>query len=314
MKKLLYLLFVLLLVLPTFVIAAQDTAVLTPEEVVAARVEEFGTNLPRGYGLISAADLAGFLTAQDMVLLDVRQPEEYEAGHLVGSFNVPIRELSQNLDLLPDKTASIVVICKGGGRAVLAATALELLGYENVKVLKGGFDGWAGEELPTTTDVFTAEAGDVLEFDPDIFAAIDTYLTNLPEGFGMVSSQNLMAEYARNPLPESDGSICCKSPHTEGDVKLTGEVVLLDVRSAEEWASGYIAGATHLWIDEFANHLVDMPADLETPIVVYCQSGYRGGIAAVMLNALGYTNVRNLSGGVNAWSAAGLPLVGVPAS
>ena len=314
MKKLFYLLLVLTLAFPSLFIMAQDQVVTTPEEVVTARLEEFGLNLPRGYGLINAADLAGFLAAQDMVLLDVREPEEYEAGHMIGAFNVPIRTLSQNLDLLPDKTASIVVICKGGGRAMLAATSLEILGYENVKVLKGGFDAWAGEELPTTTDVFTAEAGEMPEFDPDVYAAVDNYLTNLPQGFGLVSSTNLMAEYARSPLPESEGSVCCKSAHTEGDIKLDGESVLLDVRGEEEWATGYIAGANHLWINEFVNHLADLPADLDTPIVVYCQSGYRGGIAAVMLNLLGYTNVRNLAGGVNAWVAAGLPLVGVPAS
>lgn len=88
MKKLFYLLFVLLLAFPTVMIAAQD-------DVVAARVEEFGSNLPRGYGLISATDLAGLLSVQETTLLDVRQPEEYAAGHLEGAFNVPIRELGR---------------------------------------------------------------------------------------------------------------------------------------------------------------------------------------------------------------------------
>ncbi len=281
MKKLFYLLFVLLLAFPTVMIAAQD-------EVVAARVAEFGSNLPRGYGLIAAADLSGLLSVQENVLLDVRQPEEYAAGHLEGSFNVPIRELGKNLNLLPDKSASIVVICKGGGRAMLAATSLEILGYENVKVLKGGFDGWVAEELPSTTDAFVPEAGVAPEFDPAVFAAVDSYLTNLPEGFAMVSAQNLMAEVVQAPP------------------------TLIDVRSDEEWATGYLAGAQHLWINDFVNHLDTLPADKAAPIVVYCQSGYRGGIAAVMLNLLGYTNVRNLSGGVNSWVAAGLPLEGVP--
>ena len=106
MKKLVYLLFVLLLAFPTLMISAQ-------EDVVAARLEEFGNNLPRGYGLISVDDLSGLLTVQQVVLLDVRQPEEYAAGHLDGAFNVPLRTLGQNLNLLPDKSASIVVICKG---------------------------------------------------------------------------------------------------------------------------------------------------------------------------------------------------------
>lgn len=280
MKRLVYLLFVVLLAFPVLVLAQED--------VVAARLEEFGNNLPRGYGLISVEDLTGMLSVQEIVLLDVREPEEYAAGHLEGSFNVPLRTVAQNLNLLPDQSATIVVICKGGGRAMLAATSLQLLGYQNVKVLKGGYDGWAAQELPTTTDPFTVELGTAPEVDPDVFAAVDAYLTNLPEGFGFVSAPNLMAEVAQN------------AP------------VLLDVRSDDEWAQGYITGAQHLWIDEFVNQLATLPAEKDTPIVVYCQSGYRGGIAAVMLNLLGYTNVRNLSGGLNSWTAAGLPLEGVP--
>lgn len=281
MKKLVCLLFVLLLAVPALAISAQA-------DTVAAQVQAFGSSLPRGYGLISAADLAGLLSVQETILLDVRQPEEYEAGHLEGAFNIPIRTLGQNLNLLPDTSASIVVICKGGGRAMLAATSLEILGYQNVKVLKGGFDGWVAEELPTTTEAFTPEAGVAPEFDADMFAAVDSYLTNLPDGFAMVSAPNLMAEVA------------------------SSAPILIDVRGDEEWATGYIAGAQHIWIDELVSRLGELPADKAAPIVVYCQSGYRGGIAAVMLNLLGYTNVRNLSGGLNSWAAAGLPLEGVP--
>jgi rhodanese-related sulfurtransferase len=220
--------------------------------------------------------------------LDVREPDEYTAGHLEGAFNVPLRTLAQNLNLLPDQNATIVVICKGGGRAMLAATSLQILGYQNVKVLKGGYDGWVAEELPTTTEAYLPEAGVAPEFDPSIFAAVDSYLTNLPEGFALVSAPNLMAEVTQN------------SP------------ILIDVRSTDEWAQGYIAGAQHIPIDEFITRLAELPADKATPIVVSCQSGYRGGIAAVMLNLLGYTNVRNLAGGVNSWMAAGLPLESAP--
>lgn len=311
MKKLFYLLLlVLLLAVPTMMIAAQDAAVTEAPaaQVVADRVVEFGTNLPRGYGLISVDDLAGMLKVQDLVLLDVREPAEYEAGHLEGAFNVPLRTLAQNLDLLPDTNASIVVICKGGGRAMLAATSLEILGYSNVKVLKGGYDAWAGEDLATTTDAFTVEAGTAPELNADVLAAVDNYLSNLPQGFAMVTAPNLMAELVSDPLPETGSTACCKVASSIAPDK-TAPALLIDVRTDDEWAKGYIAGAQHLPIDDFVNHIADLPTDKATPIVVYCQSGYRGGIAAVMLNVLGYTNVLNLAGGLNAWSAAGLPLV-----
>ena len=280
MKKFIYLLCLVLLVIPTFTVMAQDEAVIN-------RLDVYNLTLPQGYGLISAEDLSTTLAEKPAtLLLDVRQPEEYQAGHLEGAFNVPIRELSQNLDLLPDLSADIVVICKGGGRATLAATTLGVLGYQNVRILKGGYDAWAAAELPSTTDVFNAQAGTAPVFDPAVFEAVDTYLTTLPEGFGMVSPQNLASELMDNPP------------------------VLIDVRSADEWNAGYIDSAQHIWVNEFMSHQDQWPADKNADIVIYCGSGYRGGIATVMMRLAGYTNVRNLSGGSNAWTAAGLPLVG----
>jgi rhodanese-related sulfurtransferase len=52
-----------------------------------------------------------------------------------------------------------------------------------------------------------------------------------------------------------------------------------------------------------------MPADKAAPIVVTCKSGHRGGMAMLYLNFLGYTNIRNMGGGMNAWIAAELPVV-----
>lgn len=280
MKKFVILLCLLLLALPMFGVMAQDEAVIN-------RLQLYNLTLPQGYGLISAEDLPTMLAEKpDTLLLDVRQPEEYAAGHLEASFNVPLRELGQNLDLLPDLSADIVVICQGGGRATLAATALGVLGYENVRILKGGYGAWEAAELPTTTEAYAIEAAAAPVFDPAIYEAVNTYLTTLPDGFGMVSPQNLAAELTSSPL------------------------VLIDVRGLEEWNAGYIDGAQHIWVNEFMRSQDQWPADMDTPIVIYCASGYRGAIATVLMRLAGYTNVRNLSGGTNAWTAAGLPLAG----
>jgi rhodanese-related sulfurtransferase len=56
-------------------------------------------------------------------------------------------------------------------------------------------------------------------------------------------------------------------------------------------------------------NLAQLPADKAAPIVVTCKSGHRGGIVMMYLNFLGYTNVRNLGGGMNAWIAAELPVM-----
>lgn len=281
MKKFWVLVLVALLLFPTLVMVAQS-------DTVAARVTEFGSNLPKGYGALKLADFTTLLAERDdLVLLDVREEAEYSAGHIENSFNVPIRTLGQNLALLPDTDATIVVICKGGARAALATAALYALGYTDVKILSGGFDGWAAEELPVSVEPFTVEAGEAPAFDPALVEAVDGLLSSLPEGYGLVSPANLTAELVENPP------------------------FLLDVRTPEEVTKdGYIEGSQNVWVNELVNNLGSLPEDKDAPIVVYCAAGTRGAYAKIMLGLLGYTNVRNLQGGLNAWKAAELPVVG----
>ncbi|HEY6639142.1 MAG TPA: rhodanese-like domain-containing protein [Nitrospiraceae bacterium] len=85
--------------------------------------------------------------------------------------------------------------------------------------------------------------------------------------------------------------------------------ILIDVRSAEEHATGFIPG-TDLNIefrDIQARHQ-DIGAQLEDHVVVYCQSGHRSNIAAEALADLGYRHVYNVTGSMNAWLAAGFPV------
>jgi rhodanese-related sulfurtransferase len=85
--------------------------------------------------------------------------------------------------------------------------------------------------------------------------------------------------------------------------------ILIDVRSAEEHATGFIPG-TDLNI-EFSNIRTrhrDIGAQLEDHLVVYCQSGHRSNIAAEALADLGYRHVYNVTGSMNAWLAAGFPI------
>lgn len=85
--------------------------------------------------------------------------------------------------------------------------------------------------------------------------------------------------------------------------------ILVDVRSAEEHAGGYIPG-TDFNIDfrEIKARHRELDADHGDHIVVYCQSGHRSNIAAETLADLGYTRVYNVNGSMNAWMEAGYPV------
>lgn len=101
---------------------------------------------------ISEIDLA---TAQaalpDSLLLDVREPAEFEAGRLPGAVNIPRGLLEFKIGDHPQlskKDADILIYCKTSGRAALAALNLKRMGYTNVRSIHGGFDAWNQAALP----------------------------------------------------------------------------------------------------------------------------------------------------------------------
>jgi hydroxyacylglutathione hydrolase len=83
-------------------------------------------------------------------------------------------------------------------------------------------------------------------------------------------------------------------------------VTVLDVRSATEWDEGHLPGASHVPLGYLSDRLGDIPRD--RPVVVQCQSGGRSSIAASILERAGFSDVSNLTGGLSAWTASGLPL------
>ncbi len=81
---------------------------------------------------------------------------------------------------------------------------------------------------------------------------------------------------------------------------------VLDVRRSTEWKEGHMPGAEHFYLGDLVARAGDLPRD--TPIAVHCQGGTRSAIAASLLQAEGFTNVANVTGGIQAWTAAGLPV------
>lgn len=79
------------------------------------------------------------------------------------------------------------------------------------------------------------------------------------------------------------------------------EVVLLDVRTQEEYNESHIEGALLVPYDEVSKHLDELPADKDAPIIVYCRSGSRASAAGQTLIKLGYTQVYNM-GGISGWT------------
>lgn len=92
------------------------------------------------------------------VIVDVREPEEYENGHIHNSINVPRGVLEFKTDdnypgaitSLADKNTDIILYCRSGGRSALAAQSMSKLGYKSVMSMAGGFMEWKEAKLPVS--------------------------------------------------------------------------------------------------------------------------------------------------------------------
>lgn len=103
--------------------------------IVGSIVLSLGYLLTRGGGAASAAkaDEGRKLFAEGAVLLDVRTPEEYRAGHVEGALNIPVQELEQRLsELGQDKSKPVVIYCRSGRRSKAAQGILEQRGFNKV--------------------------------------------------------------------------------------------------------------------------------------------------------------------------------------
>ena len=86
------------------------------------------------------------------------------------------------------------------------------------------------------------------------------------------------------------------------------DLVVLDVRTPEEFAEGHLEGA--VLVDFYAADFADQLAALDTdvPYLVYCRSGNRSGQAMGVMEQLGFTSAADIDGGIVAWADAGLPV------
>jgi rhodanese-related sulfurtransferase len=83
------------------------------------------------------------------LFIDVREPNEWNLGHIPGALHIPRGLLEQSIEGAAARERHIVLYCASGNRTALAADTLQQMGYANVQSLAGGFRGWceAGGEI-----------------------------------------------------------------------------------------------------------------------------------------------------------------------
>ena len=89
------------------------------------------------------------INREDALVLDVREPTEFDNGHLLGAKNMPLGSVEARAgELDKHKSKPVIVVCGGGNRASKAAMILREKGFLNVVNLSGGFPAWQQAGLP----------------------------------------------------------------------------------------------------------------------------------------------------------------------
>ena len=112
-------------------------------------VKELVDEAKAGIRTISAAEANAMFGKTGVVFLDVREPDEFKAGHIPGAVNIPRGLLESRIEeQIPDKNTTIVVYCRSGVRSALASATLVKMGYKGVLNMDGGWKAWQEAGYP----------------------------------------------------------------------------------------------------------------------------------------------------------------------
>ena len=116
-----------------------------------ARYQKLVTEAKKNITEISPQDAAAKLKSGETAIVDVRDKDEWDEGHIPGALHMSRGTIELDIEeKVPDPNATIICHCGGGGRSALAADSLQKMGYKNVRSMAGGFRAWKAEGLPTT--------------------------------------------------------------------------------------------------------------------------------------------------------------------
>jgi rhodanese-related sulfurtransferase len=115
------------------------------------RYQKLVTDAKKHVVEISPQDAAAKLNSGEAVIVDVRDRDEWDEGHIPGATHMSRGTIELDIEeKVPDPNAMIVCHCGGGGRSALAAKSLQKMGYKNVHSMAGGFKAWKAAGLQTT--------------------------------------------------------------------------------------------------------------------------------------------------------------------
>jgi rhodanese-related sulfurtransferase len=102
-----------------------------------------------GPGALTADGAVQLINREKAVVIDICEPAEFAAGHVVGAKNIPLGQLEGKLaNTVKNKALPLILVCQSGARSSRALGIAKKLGFENVQSLSGGLGAWRSANLP----------------------------------------------------------------------------------------------------------------------------------------------------------------------
>jgi rhodanese-related sulfurtransferase len=224
-----------------------------------------------------------------VVVLDIRSFEEFkEHGWIERRTVLPHGMVIFKIkDIIPNKSAPIIVYCKKGKRSVLVTYQLQQMGYENVKFMEGGILTWKRKGFPVVLSGISKIAEKAIVPNGD-----------MPNG---KSPDDFVAE--------ANKVVKAVSPSEAKQIIGAKGATLLDIRSEQEIESqGAIDGALMMEHGMVIFNIKKKVHDADSPLLVVCKQGGRSALIAQQLQEMGYKDVHHIKGGILSWKEVGLPV------
>ena len=118
---------------------------------MADRYQKLVADAKRTITEIRPTDAAEKMKSSDVVVIDVREKDEWDEGHIPDAIHLSRGTIELDIEeRVPDLNMTVILHCGGGGRSALAAESLKKMGYKNVRSMAGGLKAWKAAGLPTT--------------------------------------------------------------------------------------------------------------------------------------------------------------------
>lgn len=103
-----------------------------------------------GIELVSPKEASSLIADKKAVIVDVREEDEWDEGHIAGAIHIPLNQLNDHLaELQKYKDSTVITQCKVGKRSIKALKLLKSAGFTNVYSMDGGIQAWSKEGLAT---------------------------------------------------------------------------------------------------------------------------------------------------------------------